>query len=112
MALTAEQVLVAGLELISDPKRWTKGAWARDKRGFGVGSCTEEAVCWCSDGAVNKVINGKNLPLELEVERALGQAAQRRGFNSFVGFNDHCTKTHEDVIAMWRDAIEIIRSKS
>ena len=48
------QVLRKARELISDPARWTQGAYARDESGFEVSSTWEAACCWCALGAIIK----------------------------------------------------------
>lgn len=52
MAKDALTVLRDARELISDPKRWTKGYEARDRRGDTVWAGDKDAVCWCALGAV------------------------------------------------------------
>lgn len=32
---------------------WTRGAYARDENGDGVGSRNPTAVCWCAAGALS-----------------------------------------------------------
>jgi hypothetical protein len=41
-------------ELLSDPKRWTQGALARDKNGEAVSPFSPAAVAWCVLGALFK----------------------------------------------------------
>ena len=42
-------------ELLSVRARWTKGADARDGNGEATGAINKTAVCWCLDGAIEKV---------------------------------------------------------
>jgi hypothetical protein len=44
--------------LLSDRKRWTTGVLARDKEGDQVGACSPAAVCWCAEGAIERVTLG------------------------------------------------------
>jgi hypothetical protein len=44
----------AAIELISDPKRWTQHAVARDRFGFEVSPVDSYACKWCLIGAMRK----------------------------------------------------------
>lgn len=49
----ARQILLHAHALIAEPRRWTKGAWARDASGEQVVMVEDEAaVAWCIGGAV------------------------------------------------------------
>lgn len=72
MAKDALTVLREARELISDPKRWTRGAFARDVEGTRVRSAADEAVCWCAIGAYNRAAGGTK---QLEAFRLLQRAS-------------------------------------
>ena len=55
MSKEAAEVLRKARELISDPKRWTQGEYAKDANGLKVGPNSARAVCFCSLGAIAKV---------------------------------------------------------
>lgn len=38
-------------ELLAKPEAWTQGEFARDREGDVVFVKSDEAVCWCMDGA-------------------------------------------------------------
>lgn len=92
---TVKEVLVQARDLISDPKRWTHLYAARNAVGDSVGPCAEDAVCWCSVGAVEKV--GSNL--YFDVTKALRKVMG----DSIPKFND--SSPHEDVLAAFDIAI-------
>jgi hypothetical protein len=59
MIATAYEILTAAQDLIRDPKRWTRGAAARDAKGEKVGALNPAATCWCADGAIVKCGGGE-----------------------------------------------------
>jgi hypothetical protein len=46
------EIIKKARERIADPKRWTTGAFARDKDGNPVPVFDGKAVCWCVSGAL------------------------------------------------------------
>jgi hypothetical protein len=48
----ALRLLVRTSELLAEPDRWTRDAWARDRKGKPVGVAAKAAVAWCLTGAV------------------------------------------------------------
>lgn len=58
------------IEILSTPKKWTKGARARDKFNNHTGYYSSQAVCWCIDGAIEKAVRDANL-------------TKRKGINSY-----------------------------
>ena len=94
------EILKAGRELISDPARWTQGAFARNETGESI-FADEGAIRFCSIGAISKVC-GKRCVSKFACE-VLG------GFNVAL-FND--THTHAEVLAMWDRAIAAEEAKS
>lgn len=55
---TPLEIIAAARELISDPKRWTRGAYARNEQGAACGARNPAAVCWCASGALIKCGGG------------------------------------------------------
>lgn len=47
-------VLKQARELLSDPKHWIKGTFARDDLGMECSPTAESAKCWCLFGAIRK----------------------------------------------------------
>ena len=90
-------------ELIKDEKCWTVYYNARDKDGDVVSADDPIAVCWCSNGALNK-FNSFFMHPNSWVRGALNETARQHGVNHFLVFND--THTHAEVMAMWEETGE------
>lgn len=103
---SALKVLVSARELLSDEKRWTKGASARDATGDDVDPRSERAVCWCVVGAVVKSTLGM-----LHQEAALNQVHDVVD-EPIPEFNDAPTSTHADVLRALDAAIERAKDSS
>lgn len=75
---TTAEVLREARELISDPKRWTRGVLARDAEGrsTGRGPFVPEAVCFCAFGAIAKVEGRYGGPAAVFIEREAGFDAE------------------------------------
>lgn len=53
--MTASEILRAARSLISDQACWTQGKAARSASGREVMPSSKRAVCWCAQGAVERV---------------------------------------------------------
>lgn len=93
------EILKAGRELISDPARWTQNVTARDAQDDWAFASDQDAVCWCSLGALLK-IGGSGYQDAID---ALDISALQLGSQQATLFND--THTHAEVLAMWDRAI-------
>jgi hypothetical protein len=51
--------LIAAKALITDIKRWTTEAVARDYDRHGVPAHSANAVCWCAFGALQRAVRGE-----------------------------------------------------
>lgn len=111
-------ILKGTRELLSDPARWTKGQFARDKGGFVTRLTSNDAVCWCVRGAILKTYDDHGLFfLDLFylstrlIERALPadlvSKSKEDGKDPIVDFNDDPNTTHEDVLKVLDKAIEL-----
>lgn len=109
------ETLQKARDLISDPKRWTQGAFARDTLGrdlFDAGEEDFEPVCFCSLGALAHV-SGLHPDGTLPGESTLAEViAKDLGLPPEIGFvpdfND--THTHAEVLAAFDAAIEKARA--
>jgi len=82
-------------ELLSDPKRWTQKANARDSDGAEVRFDSDDAVCWCLWGAMAKVIPMHDRTrVHADINNLIEEGA--------VQFND--THTHAEVLALVKEA--------
>lgn len=97
--MTPLETLKAARDLISDPARWTQKTQARDRHGRNVDFLNDDAVCWCTLGAIAKAdfdLWGK----QSDADKVLRRLVPR----GLVGqFND--THTHAEVIALFDAAI-------
>ena len=97
--MTTLEILRAARELISDPAKWTQGAYARDEKGFQL--CTgydTGATCWCAIGALEHIYASMS---ELEAIRYLTLAVSEWP----AKVNDH--KGHAAVLDMYDRAIAL-----
>jgi hypothetical protein len=98
------EILKAGRELISDPARWTQTTYARAENGEILFGDDPGAICWCSRGALQKVLNThRSIPpkVGMALDAAARQLARRNV--GVIEFND--SRTHAEVLAMWDRAI-------
>ena len=95
--MTPVEILKGARELISNRAQWTTGERARDKYGYSVHPHSMAAVCWCANGAVEKIGHRFATPT---VWNTLQDAA---GSNSIVRTND--MHGHPATIAMFDRAI-------
>lgn len=84
-------------ELFEDEKRWTKGEYARDEKGFRVDSNSKEAVCWCLSGACSAVYRHAGLAIWIKLSRSLPN-------NEVVAWNDDPARTIDDVRRLVKEA--------
>jgi hypothetical protein len=89
--------LLRAKELISDPKRWTTGAYARNTSGVYTSPVNDNAVCFCALGAMDAVESGSR------AFNALYEAAYQHG--GITHIND--VSGHHSVMAMFDRAVEI-----
>jgi hypothetical protein len=107
--MKTSEILIEARDMISDPSKWIKQAFAYDLDG-NVLNCGADgsAVCWCSMGAVQKATNGEHFP-EWDAEFYLIKAVnQIEGDKTSVhDFNDE--NEHADVMQMFSVAIRIAK---
>lgn len=101
--MTALQALQALRKLLADPKRWTKGVYAKDAKGNTVHAHMPDAACWCLTGGMRKVL------VDADPQRRPNLAPILLGMGStqldVVKFNDAKTTTHAEVLALLDNAI-------
>lgn len=113
--MTASEILRAARALISDPARWTQGAFARDSSGDQVDRLTSEAVCWCLAGAVDAASYPERIGVDnyvIDFDRSAARLAAARALHTVihdtvVSFNDDPTRTHAEVLEAIDKAIAI-----
>lgn len=101
------EILTKARELISDPDSWTQGAFARNRDGLSTEIGSDYAVCWCANGALARVTQGKDVWFQgrwVHIRHLLEHGIDCKGI---VCFND--SHEHEEVLEMFDKAIELSR---
>jgi len=105
--MTTLEILRAARELISDPAKWTQGAYARSSKGEELyyGN-NPEAVCWCAYGALEKV-SGQKTFSEVPGNKQLEESCPNTNDNdlSVPAINDRLG--HAAVLALYDRAIAL-----
>lgn len=100
---TTKEILIEAKNKISDPKKWTKRAYARDVDGSHVGAGEPEAVCWCSVGAIDAVLWQQD-DESGAFNKAFAVLLAQTSENCIIKMNDQ--SSHADVMAAFDAAIE------
>lgn len=95
--------LEAGLALIRDESRFWKGEYAITADGMEVCGSNPEAVCWCSEGALQYVLDDWEIESSDDGAGALRALSRAMGNTVVSMFNDN--HTHAEVVAAWEAAI-------
>jgi hypothetical protein len=98
--MTPLETLRAARQLITDPAKWTQGDYARDADGIDVAPEDEDAVCFCSYGAIASICG---LNEDLPPFRHLHNVCGRMFKMSVIDLND--THSHAEVLALFDAAI-------
>lgn len=102
--MTPYEILTKAQDLIRDPKNWTQGAYARTAIGTPVLSRDEDAVCFCSLGAISKA--AKDARLSVNTKSFLRTAIRDRcEYASIDTFNDN--HTHAEVMSAFDRARDL-----
>jgi hypothetical protein len=112
--MTTLEIIKAARELISDPKRWTQGASARDDTGSEHYGSDKVAVCWCATGAVSEVTKGLMFAKYVKAINLLDSVCPSvvdpdpdvPCLRPIAHYND--THVHEEVLAKMDEAIELL----
>lgn len=95
------QILREAMELIRDPDKWTVGVMARNKYGHEILVLSENAVRWCSQGAIKRVSREHGHREDASV--ALDSSAQALFGHIATWVNDE--KDHQAVMRVFEFAI-------
>ena len=102
--MTTKEALIKARKLIEKPENWTKGEPARNTEGIRVNPTSEEAVCWCSLGALVAVEDG----LSVFTYDALAPYMK----DYIPAFNDSVNTTHADILEAFDKAIHACEETS
>lgn len=98
--------LVLARKLLSDPKKWIKGAYARSAANHVIRPTSKKAVCFCLSGAILRYTKDDDLAYD-HAERAVKHVLTRTfaSTRSLAGFNDADSTQHADVLRVLDRAI-------
>jgi len=102
------EVLKSARELLSDSKRWTRGWYARDKYGHRKMWNSDNAVRYCSMGAVHKVAGNRHPNAIMYLNRIINPLHPDDII--VVGYNDN--HTHKDILEMFDKAIDLCEKEN
>ena len=100
--MKTSEILIAAKALIDEPGKWTQGTYARNSDMEEVDSYSEDAVCFCSIGAIYRITP------HIVSREGIGYLRSAMG-PSVVVFND--THPHAEVMQMWDRAIELAKAE-
>ena len=112
--MKTSQVLMQALDIIDTPGKWTKEVYARDRDGSPTFPNSNNAVCFCSLGAVQKVLTGQSpvetfkaiFALTLPINNKVGGLGGIGDDIVIVNVNDKATSPFDPEMAkMWLGAI-------
>ena len=85
MSKQAAEDLKAARSLITDPSKWTVGWFARDAAGNKTSACGPEAVCFCTAGALIRVVNDDHGRYFAAREYIYAYTAEKYGYEMHGG---------------------------
>lgn len=101
------QLLKLARQTISRPGAWTQSFYARNASGEHVPAASDNAVSFCSLGAIDRAAIKLGMSrYDDEPRRALDIFNALTGPRGIVGFNDASGRTQEEVVAMFDLAIK------
>lgn len=111
MKMKMVELLRAGRKVITDPKNFAQGSYARTANGGRTGSCQDDAVAWDATGALRKAYPECSVFIEEDVSESvlykasliLAQAAAQAGYTGVFDLNDR--GGHAAVLAVYDAAI-------
>ena len=117
--LTFAELLTQSKARISDPEKWTRNAFARDRYDLDVGAHSSRACKWCAEGSVIATyyqnaggfdvpihpIQGMMAYLGREARHILKDATMEDS-HAVAMLNDHHGDGHDAVMSMFDSAIE------
>lgn len=105
--MTPAEVLRAARAKIERPECWIKGDYAVSSSFIEVEPTDNNAICFCSKGALMAVVDEESLEAmqaEFFLERAIPDTGQREGV---ISYNDRMDTTHANVLALFDRAIAL-----
>lgn len=112
--LTEVEVFQGVINLLQDPDHWIKRIRSTNADGLYVVPISEQAAKWCLGGAVMRVLEDNEddwmgwwQDVDDPIGSRLHHLAKERGYtsNAFVEFNNDPRTTHEDLMALLKEAL-------
>lgn len=98
-------ILKRARKLLTNPKRWCQGRFAKDKWGNGCNVNDERAYQFCIAGAVEHVSGGVDYDPGSEYQEAIDILNRSVRGGSTIVFNDMPKRKHAQVLAAFDKAI-------
>jgi hypothetical protein len=107
--MTPAEILRKAAAKIVAPGAWTQDEMARDKDGKRCHVRSDDAVCWCAEGALRNVSGADGFygPTDKDARLAWHTLFDVCG-ESVVGWNDERGRTAEQVAAKMIEAAELL----
>ena len=112
--MTPLEALCGARELLSDPKKWTKGGYALSAAGENCDVLSDAAACWCLTGALARTTGNhmeSGSPGSLGGYGILAEAIGKPERLVVSSWNDEPGRSHTEVLALLDKAIELARSR-
>jgi hypothetical protein len=114
--MKTSEILMNAQALIANPANWTQGNFAKDINNVDTNILSDDAVCFCSIGAVRKVVGLDSFyfGLDSDEKRSYYFSAYKFLEDSVDGlfvaaFND--SSTHAQVMEMFETAIALAQQE-
>ena len=114
------QAIDRTLEILNKKSKWTKNAEARRKDGSPTREGSEEAVCWCIDGAINIALREQNLSIRkfknskskiiIALLINLGIVPELNTRPDYMDYNDRETTTYHNIINLLKKTKEYLNA--
>lgn len=103
-ASVADKLRAIADEITEHPERWTQGSDGRDGVGSAVPALSDQAVCWCTSGLLQRDFRGSDYETaRASLIRALGA---EDGYE-ILGWNDEHSRRPAEVVAVLRRAADL-----
>jgi hypothetical protein len=103
--MTTADTLRAARRLIEHPSNWVQGSMAQDEHGDEVDPTSENAVCWCSVGALDATASRDEDAFRAATQLMAEATGKPR--ESLTEWNDAPARTHADVLWAFANAIAL-----
>ncbi|RWI35480.1 hypothetical protein [Mesorhizobium sp.] len=116
---TALEIVEGMIELFDSSEKWVRDDFACNAKGQTVTPTSPTAICWCLQGAADKVA-GETLfsdvteewDLRAEIKDAFEEALKPQGYVGMVHFNDDENIRFEDIVRLCERVVERLREKA